>query len=245
VTGPLGHIATLLALLCAGAGAVTAFLGSRAGGERFVGAGRRAAFAMAAFVAVAFLTMEYALITHDFSVKYVAQVGSRETPLFYTIISLWSALQGSILLWSLILSVYTVLVARSIGRSGPVGREAAFSLGTLLIVNVFFLILIAFPANPFGTLNPVPANGPGPNPLLQNHAFMGVHPPLLYIGYVGMAVPFSFGFGSLLAGRLDPEWPRRIRRWTIVPWAFLTLGIVAGAWWSYEVHGMKDAFSTR
>jgi len=237
MTGPLGHVATLLALLCAVAGAVVAFLGGRSGGERFVGTSRRVAYVMLAFVAAAFLTMEYALVTHDFSVKYVAQVGSRETPLFYTVISLWSALQGSILLWCLILAVYTALLARSMAKSGASGRDVAFSFGTLFIVNVFFLVLISFPANPFGTLNPAPANGPGPNPLLQNHAFMGIHPPLLYTGYVGMAVPFSLGFGSLLAGRLDPEWPRRIRKWTIVPWAFLTLGIVAGSWWSYEVLG--------
>jgi cytochrome c-type biogenesis protein CcmF len=237
VTGPLGHIATLLALLCAAAGATLAFLGGRPGGERFVDAGRRVTYAMLAFVAVAFLVMEYALVTHDFSVKYVAQVGSRETPLFYTIISLWSALQCSILMWSLILAIYTALVARSIARGGAPSKDIAYSLGSLLIVNVFFLVLISFPANPFGVLNPAPANGPGPNPLLQNHPFMGIHPPLLYIGYVGMAVPFSFGFGSLLSGQLDPEWPRRIRRWTLVPWAFLSLGIVAGAWWSYEVLG--------
>lgn len=237
MTAPFGHIAALLALLCAVAGAVLAFLGGRTGGERFLVAARRAALATAAFVAVAFITMEVALIRHDFSVSYVAQVGSRETPLFFTIISLWSALEGSILLWALILAIYTALVVRSMSRGAQPGRDVAWSLGTLLIVNVFFLILIAFPANPFETMSPVPANGPGPNPLLQNHAFMGIHPPLLYIGYVGMAVPFSFAFGSLLSGRLDPEWPKKIRRWTIVPWGFLSLGIVAGAWWSYEVLG--------
>ncbi len=182
MTGPFGHIVALLALLCAGAGAVLAFLGGRPGGERYLIAARRAAIALGAFVAVAFLTMEVALIRHDFSVSYVAQVGSRETPLFYTIISLWSALEGSILLWALMLSIYTFLVVRSMGRTAQPGRDVAFSLGTLLIVNVFFLILIAFPANPFETLSPAPANGPGPNPLLQNHIFMGIHPPLLYIG---------------------------------------------------------------
>jgi len=238
MTGPVGHLATLLALLLAGVGAVAAFRGGRPGGERFLTAGRRAAFALAGFVAFAFLTMEYALVTHDFSVGYVAQVGSRETPLFFTIISLWSALEGSILLWALVLAIYTAVVAWSIGRgTQPVPSDIAYSLGTLFLVNVFFLILISFPANPFETLSPAPANGPGPNALLQNHAFMGVHPPLLYIGYVGMAVPFSFAFGALLAGRLDADWPRRIRRWALVPWGFLTLGVVAGAWWSYEVLG--------
>ena len=235
--GPIGHIATLLALLCASAGMVIAFLGGRPGGERYLLAARRAVFAMTVFVVVAFVMMETALISHDFSVKYVAQVGSRETPLFYTILSGWSALEGSILLWALVLSIYSTLLARSMGRVAQPGRDVAFSLGTLLVVNMFFLILISFPANPFEIISPVPANGPGPNPLLQNHPFMGIHPPLLYIGYVGMAVPFSLGFGSLLAGRQDPEWPKKIRRWTIVPWGFLSLGIVAGAWWSYEVLG--------
>ena len=237
MTGPLGHIAVLLALLCAGAGAVLAFLGGRPGGERFLLASRRSAVAMGAFVAAAFLLMEVALVQHDFSVSYVARVGSRETPLFYTIISLWSALEGSILLWALMLSIYTFLVVRYIGRTAQPGRDVAFSLGTLLVVNVFFLLLIAFPANPFRAVFPVPDNGPGPNPLLQNHIFMGIHPPLLYIGYVGMAVPFSFGFGTLLAGQMDPAWAKNIRRWTLVPWGFLTLGIMAGAWWSYEVLG--------
>jgi cytochrome c-type biogenesis protein CcmF len=238
VIGPVGHLATLLALLLAGVGAIITFRGGRPGGERFLVAGRRAAFALFGLVAAAFLLMEYALVTHDFSVEYVAQVGSRETPLFYTIISLWSALEGSILLWALILASYTALVARSVGRDGQsTPNDVAYALGTLFLVNVFFLVLITLPANPFETMNPVPANGPGPNPLLQNHPFMGVHPPLLYIGYVGMAVPFSFAFGALLAGRLDAAWPRRLRRWTMVPWGFLTLGIVAGAWWSYEVLG--------
>ncbi len=236
--GPLGHLTTLLALLLAGVGAVLAFRGGRPGGERFLVAGRRAAFILFGLVAGSFLLMEYALVTHDFSVQYVAQVGSRETPLFYTIISLWSALEGSILLWALILATYTALVARSLGRDGQATpNDVAYALGTLFVVNVFFLVLITLPANPFETLHPVPANGPGPNPLLQNHPFMGVHPPLLYIGYVGMAVPFSFAFGALLAGRLDAAWPKRLRRWTLVPWGFLSLGIVAGAWWSYEVLG--------
>jgi cytochrome c-type biogenesis protein CcmF len=237
VTGQLASLAAIVALALSAMGAVAAFAGAGTGRPALVASARNAACAILALVALIFGAMEYALITHDFSVSYVAQVGSRETPLFYTVISLWSALEGSILLWALILAAYTAIVAWRSGRNAETALLDAYALGTILTVNVFFLLLIVGPANPFETLNPAPANGPGPNPLLQNHPFMGVHPPLLYIGYVGMAVPFSFGFGSLLAGRLDPEWPRRIRRWTLIPWAFLSLGIVAGAWWSYEVLG--------
>jgi cytochrome c-type biogenesis protein CcmF len=239
VTRSLGSFAVLLALALASGGAVLAFSATRPGRDAFLTAARRAAAAIFVLVLFAALTMEYALITHDFSVKYVAQVGSRETPLFYTIISLWSALEGSILLWALILAGYTAVLARWLGRHPDLAEQisGAHTLGALLVVNVFFLLLIAWPANPFVLVDPAPANGPGPNPLLQNHWFMGVHPPLLYTGYVGMAVPFAFAMGALFAGRLGPEWPRAIRRWTLVPWAFLSLGIVAGAWWSYEVLG--------
>ncbi|PYP30449.1 MAG: cytochrome C biogenesis protein CcmF [Gemmatimonadetes bacterium] len=235
----VGHLATLLALLLAGVGAAAAFVGGRRGDARYITGAQRAGIAVFVLVALAFLIMERALITHDFSVSYVAQVGSRETPLFYTVISLWSALEGSILLWALVLSIYTALLVRwSRRRADPTGdAQLPYALGTLLCVNVFFLLLISWPANPFRLMSPVPADGPGPNALLQNSPFMGVHPPLLYTGYVGMSVPFALATGALLAGRLNPDWTKVIRRWTLVPWTFLSLGILAGAWWSYEVLG--------
>jgi cytochrome c-type biogenesis protein CcmF len=239
MNGWIGHAATLLALLLAGCGAAAAFIGGRRRDARYVVGAQWAGTAVFALVVLAFLTMERALITHDFSVSYVAQVGSRATPLFYTVISLWSALEGSILLWALILSGYTALLVRWSKRHGDPGGDPQlpYALGTLLCVNVFFLLLISWPANPFHTMSPVPPDGPGPNALLQNSPFMGVHPPLLYTGYVGMSVPFALATGALLAGRLNPDWPKVIRRWTLVPWTFLSLGIVAGAWWSYEVLG--------
>ena len=239
MNGVIGHGATLLALLLAGCGAAAAFLGGRRGDARYVAWARRAGVGVFGLVALAFLTMEHALVTHDFSVSYVAQVGSRATPLFYTVISLWSALEGSILLWALVLSAYTALLARWSTRRADAGGDpqVPYALGTLLCVNVFFLLLISWPANPFHTMSPVPPDGPGPNALLQNSPFMGVHPPLLYTGYVGMSVPFALATGALLAGRLQPDWPKVIRRWTLVPWMFLSLGIAAGAWWSYEVLG--------
>ena len=237
MSGPLGHLATIVALALAALGAAAAFAGGATRRPALVTSARNSAFAIFLLVVIAFVAMEYALITHDFSVKYVAQVGSLQTPLFYTIISEWSALEGSILLWALILATYTAIVAWRGGRQLETERLDAYALGTILTTNIFFLLLIAGPANPFETLNPAPANGPGANPLLQNNACMGVHPPLLYTGYVGMAVPFAFAVGGLLAGSLGREWSRTLRRWTLVPWGFLTLGITAGAWWSYEVLG--------
>lgn len=237
MSGPLGHLATIVALALAGLGAVAAFAGAATRRPTLVSSARNAAFAIFLFVVVAFAAMEYALITHDFSVKYVAQVGSRQTPLFYTVISEWSALEGSILLWALILAAYTAIVAWRSGRQPATEQLDAYALGTLLTTNIFFLMLIAGPADPFSTVSPVPADGPGPNPLLQNHAFMGIHPPLLYTGYVGMSVPFAFAVAALLSGSTGRDWSRTLRRWTLVPWGFLTLGITAGAWWSYEVLG--------
>jgi cytochrome c-type biogenesis protein CcmF len=237
VTGPLGNVTIALALLMAAVGAIAAFAGGALDRPALRASARNAAYAMFALVVVAFLAMEYALVTHDFSVEYVSKVGSRETPLFYTIISLWSSLEGSILLWALILSGFTLFLARWSRKAEIAGGMPAYSLGAMLVVNTFFLVLIAGPANPFGAVFPVPENGPGPNPLLQNHPFMGIHPPLLYTGYVGMALPFALTVGALVAGRVGRDWSRVVRRWTLVPWGFLSLGIIAGGWWSYEVLG--------
>jgi cytochrome c-type biogenesis protein CcmF len=236
VTGLVGHLATICALILAISGAAVAFAAASPGRLALA---RRLSAALFAMVLVCALAMEVALVSHDFSVAYVAQIGSRETPLFYTVISLWSALQGSLILWALILSGYTAAVARWLARQPARAEQMAApqTLGTLFVVNAFFLCLLAGPANPFGLVLPEPFDGPGPNPLLQNHPFMGVHPPLLYAGYVGMAVPFSFAIGALLRGRIGAGWARAVRHWILIPWGLLTVGIVAGAWWSYDVLG--------
>jgi cytochrome c-type biogenesis protein CcmF len=163
-------------------------------------------------------------------------VGSRSTPLFFTIISLWSALEGSILFWIWVLSLYAALVVWR-NRDLP-GRLIPYTGVTLLAICSFFLILLVGPANPFGLVSPVPADGPGPNPLLQNHVLMAVHPPLLYLGYVGMSVPFAYAIAALISGEAGKDtWLRLTRRWTLLAWGFLTAAIVAGMWWSYEVLG--------
>ena len=193
------------------------------------------ALAFAGSMLAANLVMEYALITHDFSVSYVAQVGSLATPLHITIVSLWSSLEGSILFWGLVLGVFTAALVTLQRR----GHEdyLAYTIGTLLTVGLFFSFLIAGPANPFQTVSPVPTDGPGPNPLLQNHLLMIIHPPMLYLGYVGMTVPFAMAVAALLRGQLGPTWLKPLRNWLMVPTGFLTLGIMLGGWWSYEVLG--------
>ena len=216
-------------------GAIAAVVGARMGNERLTATARSIAYVIFLLMFIANSAMIYALVTHDFSISYVAQVGSRATPLFFTIISLWSSLEGSILFWGLVLAGFTA--AATYFTRGRLGSLADYATGTMLGVGVFFYMLLVGPADPFLLVSPVPPDGPGPNPLLQNHVLMAVHPPLLYFGYVGMTVPFAFAIGSLLSGRLDDTWIRETRRWTITAWMFLSLAIMMGMWWSYEVLG--------
>ena len=151
--------------------------------------------------------------------------------------SLWSSLDGSILLWTLILALY-VVATRLWFRARLTDPLVTWALVVLLVIAAFFFLLLAGPANPFSRVSgAVPTDGPGPNPLLQNHPLMVVHPPMLYLGYVGFSVPFAFAIGGLITGRVGEGWLLDTRRWTLFAWGFLSVGIVLGAWWSYEVLG--------
>ena len=196
------------------------------------------ALVLLAAAIVACIAMELALVRHDFSLAYVANHGSRSTPLLYTIASLWAALEGSLLLWILVLGGFTFAVAQRF-RSRLDDPLVAWALLTMFVVALFFLALLLGPASPFKVLPAaqVPSDGPGPNPLLQNHPLMAFHPPMLYLGYVGFTVPFAFAVAALVTGRLGEGWLVETRRWTLMAWGFLTLGIILGAWWSYEVLG--------
>ncbi len=231
----VGYSAVLGALACAVFGAVVGIGSGIARRESGLPWVRRAAVGFFGFMLLANLIMVYALLTHDFSVHYVAQVGSRATPTVYTVVSLWSALEGSILFWGIILGTY--LLAFTLSQKEEHARYMSLALGTMLAVGVFFAFLIAGPANPFGKVSPVPADGPGPNPLLQNHILMVVHPPMLYLGYVGMTIPFGIAVAALLRGELGEAWTTTLRRWTLIPWTFLSIGIVLGSWWAYAVLG--------
>ena len=236
MNGIIGQAALLLTLPFLLLGIVAVPVGIRRRRRDWIGVAYGAVYANFALMTAAVLAMLTALVTHDFSVSYVAQVGSRDTPLFFTIISLWSALEGSILFWGWVLALYAMLaVYLNRERMGDLVPYAAVAL---LAVALFFAILLVGPANPFQTVSPVPADGPGPNPLLQNHILMAVHPPLLYLGYVGMTVPFAFAVGAAVSGEAESDdWIRLTRSWTIASWGFLSAAIVAGMWWSYEVLG--------
>jgi cytochrome c-type biogenesis protein CcmF len=236
VTRLLGSGSLLAALGVAIYGALALFVGARRRRTDLLRSGELAVYTVWGLVSVGTLAMVYALVSHDFSVKYVAMVGSRATPLFYTVISLWGALEGSILFWIFVLASLSALVTYQ--NRAREGTLVPYAGGVLMLISVFFLILLAGPANPFELVSPLPADGPGPNPLLQNHILMAVHPPLLYLGYVGMSVPFAFGIGAVLSGEIEHDgWIRLTRRWTLVAWMFLSAAIIAGMWWSYEVLG--------
>jgi len=231
----LGRGLILLAIVLAAAGAVVGFWGGRRRTEAAHQWSKALAYSFGFTLILANVVMIKALLQHDFSVGYVAQVGSLATPVHITIVSLWSSLEGSILFWGAVLGAYTIAF---VWRVADRHREMApYTIGTLLTIGVFFGVLLAGPANPFLDVPNPPTDGPGPNPLLQNHILMIVHPPMLYLGYVGMTIPFSMGVAALLRGRLGAGWMRPIRTWMLIPWGFLTAGIVLGGWWAYEVLG--------
>jgi len=237
VNSVLGHTAVLLGLLACTAGIVTLAFGLRTGQANLLRSGRSYAWLVLAAAVLAVVVMERALITHDFSLSYVAANGSRETPLLFTVSSLWGALAGSILLWTLVLSLYTAGVVVKF-RTRATDPLVAWATLVMFAVGAFFFALMLGPANPFTKVHgQVPLDGPGPNPLLQNHPLMVVHPPMLYLGYVGFTVPFAFAVAALVTGRLGEGWLLETRRWTLVAWGFLSVGIALGAWWSYEVLG--------
>jgi len=215
---------------------ITLAMGLRSNRPDMLKMSRTYALMVLAGAIVSFVAMERALITRDFSLKYVATNGSSATPALYNFATLWGALEGSILLWSLVLAGYTVAVAHKF-RARLTDPLVAWAMLTMFVVCVFFFGLMLGPANPFHTLANVPLDGPGPNPLLQNHPLMAFHPPMLYLGYVGFTVPFAFAIAALVTGRLGEGWLVETRRWTIFAWTFLTIGIVLGAWWSHEVLG--------
>ena len=233
----IGRLGTW-ALAAGLAGAVAAtllWLRVALGGPAARRAARIATGGTLAAAAVACVALERALLSHDFSVRFVAENGARSMPVYYTITSLWAALDGSLLLWLLLLCGYAALLARAV----PARAEHLhpWAMTVVSAVAVFFFSLSYFAANPFQPIHPVPVDGPGPNPLLQEHPAMGVHPPLLYAGYIGLVIPFAYAVAALLAGRPGSEWLRAARRWSLTAWALLTAGIALGAWWSYAVLG--------
>ena len=231
----LGQGALLLALVLSIGGTVAAFAGARAGRPTWVEGARRTSFVVLAIVVVVNVAMLIALLGNDFAVRYVAENSSRGTPTFFKVLSLWAADDGSLLLWNLILAGYVAAVAWRFRRGRP--PTYAYAHGVLLGVQTFYLFLVNGPVRPFATLATPPADGRGPSPLLQNHPLMAVHPPFLYLGFIGFTVPFAFGVAALMADPGSGQWVAVIRRWTLAVWCFLTVGLALGALWSYSVLG--------
>ena len=233
----IGSLAIYIGVVVSATAIVVLALGLRGGRPELL---RSAPYFSGGLIFAALLAcvaMERALITRDFTVRYVAENGSSHTPALYNFATMWGALEGSILLWALILSGYIgAVVYRFRKRMGD--ALLGWATLTMFTVALFFFVLMTLGANPFRTFNPpVGFDGPGPNPLLQNNPLMAFHPPILYLGFVGFTVPFAFAIGALVTGRLGEGWLVETRRWTLFAFAFLSLGIVLGAWWSYEVLG--------
>ncbi|MGI9602075.1 MAG: heme lyase CcmF/NrfE family subunit [Acidimicrobiales bacterium] len=233
----IGSFAILVGLVASVLGAVSVLVGIVRGRPDLMKLARPFSLVLLVAAVVAFVVMERALFTRDYELLYVAENGSPSTPPLYNFAALWAALEGSILLWGLVLAGYVVAVMAKF-RDRLSDPLVGWAMITLFVVAAFFFFLMVEPANPFATWSPPPGfEGDGPNPLLQNHPLMAFHPPVLYVGYVGFTVPFAFAIAALVTARVGEGWLLEIRRWTLFAWAFLTVGIVLGAWWSYEVLG--------
>ena len=190
------------------------------------------AFASAAAVVV---VMEWALVGNDFSVRYVAENSAREVPLYFRVTTLWAALEGSLLLWIVVLAGFAAVMAHRVPARAATLHP--WAMATISSVLTFFVSLAVAAGGAFAAVSPVPSNGPGPNPLLQDHPLMAVHPPLLYLGYVGSTVPFAYAVAALITGEVGRQWLVVTRSWLLVAWTALTAGVFLGAWWSYEILG--------
>ena len=226
----LGHFALILALLTALVLAVAPFAGAVRGDPRWMAIAPSAASGLFVFHLLAFACLAWAFAANDFSVSYVATNSNALLPLHYRLAAVWGAHEGSLLLWSLILSGWTLAVA---ARCRGLPREvSARVLAVLGFITSGFLCFMLFTSNPFARLLPAASVGQDLNPLLQDIGLI-VHPPVLYMGYVGLAVPFAFAVAALSEGRVDAAWTRWTRPWTTTAWTFLTLGITGGSWWAY------------
>ena len=226
----IGELSLWVAVVMAAWTTTVSFAGGRLRRADLIASGERGLYATFALVLLAAIGLWTALLSHDFSLEYVASNTSRNMPGVYVFAAFWGGQAGSLLFWALILAFFSSLaVLTSRGRS----REMMpWVTGTLGIVILFFLLTACLGANPYTRLPFVPLDGRGLNPQLQNPG-MAIHPPNLYLGYVATTIPFAFAIGALVTRRLDNEWLAAVRRWALVSWFFLTVGITLGMWWAY------------
>jgi cytochrome c-type biogenesis protein CcmF len=226
----LGQLALALALAVALIQAVVPLVGAARGDAAWMAVGRSAAHALALLIAFSFGCLVYSFVANDFSVQYVAMHSNTKLPLGYRISGAWGGHEGSLLLWCVMLGVWMSAVA--LFSTHLPEEMAARVLGILGLVSVGFIAFLLFTSNPFERLFPAAEDGRDLNPLLQDPG-MVIHPPMLYMGYVGFSVAYAFSVAALLSGRLDAAWARWSRPWTTVAWMFLTLGIALGSGWAY------------
>ena len=226
----IGHFALILALVVALVQSILPLAGAQRGIASWVAVAKPAARLQFLFMVISFACLTFSFMQSDFSVLYVATNSNTALPILYKISGVWGAHEGSLLLWALILTVWTTAVTL-FGRSIPPVMMARV-LGILGLISVGFLMFMLFTSNPFERLMPPAPEGRDLNPLLQDPG-LAIHPPMLYMGYVGFAIPFAFALAAMLGGRLDAAWARWSRPWTQIAWVFLTLGIALGSWWAY------------
>ncbi len=227
--------AFLVTAACAFALAVLAGVSPQGNGPRLLRAARLTALGTCALIGLDVMTLLYGFLSHDFRIRYIAHYSDRSMPLEYLIAALWGGQDGSLLWWAFLLSLYTSVCL--LWLKGRYKELAPWIIATLMAIVMFFGVLMAYAANPFAaTFGGAPADGEGLNPSLQNF-YMAIHPPSLYVGFVGCAVPFAFGVAALITGRLGEEWVLAIRRWVLFAWMFLSIGNVLGMLWAYEELG--------
>jgi len=226
----IGHFALIAALMLSLLGAVVPHVGIRRGDTRLMAMAEQIAYGQFLMAMMAFAALTYAYVGSDFSVMNVAANSHTAKPLLYKISGVWGNHEGSLLLWVFVLSLFSAAVALR-GKSLPLRfRSRVLAVQSALLVG--FLLFILLSSNPFLRLDPAPLEGNGLNPLLQDPG-LAFHPPMLYVGYVGLSVTFSFAIAALIEGEVTPLWARWVRPWTLAAWVFLTAGIALGSWWAY------------
>lgn len=226
----IGHFALILALSVAVVQGIFPLVGSLVGKNNWVSIAKPASFAQMLFLSLSFACLLYSFLTNDFSVKYVANNSNSQMPTLFRVSALWGAHEGSLLLWALVLGGWGAAVGFFSKGIPPIMLARVLSI--MGLIGVGFMLFMLLTSNPFERLLQIPLEGRQLNPLLQDIG-LAIHPPMLYMGYVGLSVAFSFAMAAMIDGKLDAAWVRWARPWTNIAWMFLTLGITLGSWWAY------------
>ncbi len=198
---------------------------------RFIESGRRSLYGLALFTTLASISLVYLFVTDNFQVEYVASYSDRALPMFYKVSAFWAGQKGSLLFWAWVLSIFTAIVVRNT-RTDLKSRNTPYIYLVLATTVSFFLLLLTSVSNPFELLGFIPKDGQGLNPMLQNPGMI-FHPPALFLGYIGFTIPFAYAVSAMVIGKLDETWLRKTRRWNVLSWVFLTIGIILGGQWAY------------